>query len=130
MKQQSIKEQVINAALVIVGNLLVFVCALPMLIFRPSWFAALSEITVLAAHSSGSVRSCRRLERKYGIKPERFILYSAVPAFLLDIILVFASRMLFGDLYSLMVTYVFGGYSLVYTAILAVAVIKNENGRA
>ncbi|MDE7231441.1 MAG: hypothetical protein K2N56_13265 [Oscillospiraceae bacterium] len=130
MKQQSYKEQFINAALVFIGNPLVFFCALPMLIIRPSLLAALTEIAVLAAHSAGSVRSCRRLEQKYGIKPERFILYSAVPAFLLDIVLVFASRMLFSDILPLIITYVFGGYSLIYTSILAVSVIKNENDRA
>ncbi len=127
MKQQSIKEQVINVALVIVGNLLVFVCALPMLIFR---WGAVVEIAVLAVHTAGSVRSCRRLEQRYEIKPERFILYSAVPAFLLDIALVFASSMLFSDILPLIITYVFGGYSLIYNAILAVAVIENENDRA
>lgn len=129
MKQQSYKEQFINAALVFIGNPLVFICALPMLIFRPSLLAALTEVAVLAVHSAGSVRSCRRLEQKYGIKPERFILYSAVPAFLLDIVLVFASRVLFSDILPLIITYVFGGYSLVYTSILAVAVIENEDDR-
>ena len=130
MKQQSMKEQFINAALIFIGNPLVFVCALPMLIFHPSLFAALIEIAVLAVHTAGSVRSCRRLKQRYGISPGRFILYSAVPAFVLDIVLVFASHVLFSDILPLIITYVFGGYSLVYTAILAVAVIENENDRA
>lgn len=130
MKQQSIKEQFINAALVIVGNLLVFVCALPMLIFRLSVLAALIEIVVLAVHAAVSVLSCRRLKQRYGITPGRFILYSAVPAFVLDIILSFSSLAIFEGVLPLAVTYVFGGYSLVYTAILAVAVIENENDRA
>lgn len=127
MKQQSMKVQFINAALVIIGNLLVFVCALPMLIFR---WGAFIEIVVLAVHAAASVLSCRHLKQRYGLSPGRFILYSAVPAFVLDIVLVFASRVLFSDILPLIITYVFGGYSLVYTAILAVAVIENENDRA
>lgn len=127
MKQQSMKVQFINAALVFIGNSLVFVCALPMLLLR---WGAVIEIVVLAVHAAASVLSCRRLKQKYGISPKCFILYSAVPAFVLDILLVFASRVLFSDILPLVITYVFGGYSLVYTAILAVAVIENENDRA
>lgn len=127
MKEQSIKEQLINAALAIIGNLLVFVCALPMLIFRLSILAAVIEIVVLAVHAAVSVLSYRHLTKKYGISPGKFILYSAVPAFVIDIFLSSASLSIFEGVLPLVVTYIFGGYALVYTAILAVAVIEKEN---
>lgn len=130
MKQQSIKEQLVNAALVIIGNPLVFVCALPMLIFRSSILAAVIEIVVLAVHAAVSVLSCRRLKQRYGISPGKFILYSAVPAFVINIFLSFASLSIFEGVLPLVVTYIFGGYALVYTAILAAAVIEKENDRA
>lgn len=118
--------------LIVFGNLLIFVVPFAMTLFPGLFSAAFWFILVFfAAHVVGSVLSCRRFKCRFGISPGKYIVYGAMPAFVLNVIFavfalifLYAGAESFGDLsYIPFVFSVFcGGYSTIYLIFLAASV--------
>ncbi len=115
--------------LIVFGNLLtvsIGMAFIPLIgLGIPMLFWAVAA-AVLTVHVVGSVLSCRRFKRRFGISPNKYILCGSVPVPVIAVLMVMCMGVMysaFGDIvYEVMFISLFPGiYSLIYSTVFAAA---------